>query len=191
MTRGEKQVIISAVLLALLLTGCGEPEQVDDEPTSDWLSSTKEDPITGRMEISAVRFWADSDKTIWDELWEQNNIRANLFFVCPPDENLWITIWGNEEDYNLTHQSYSQWQFDYRIGSTIVEKAVWNYVYREGRYALWVPNDNRRTVIDQFRNRTSDVFVIGRPPPGIPDGEELDISGFEAAVEPVLEACGW
>ena len=115
----------------------------------------------------------------------------SVFFVCPPSEDLQITIWGKEEDYNPTHQPFSIWQFDYRIGETIVENAVWNYVYQEGSYALSVPEEIRRTVIDQFRNRTSDVFVIGGPPPGIPDGEVLDISGFEAAVEPVLEACGW
>ena len=73
----------------------------------------------------------------------------------------------------------------------MVAKASWNMARQEGRYVLAVPQSQRRTVIDLFRNRSSDEFIFSAALPGLPEDQVVDVSGFEDAVEPVLEACGW
>ena len=62
---------------------------------------------------------------------------------------------------------------------------------QEGRYLLTVPKSQRRTVVTNFRNRSSDEFIFSASIPGLPDDQVFDLSGFEETVELVLEACGW
>lgn len=140
-----------------------------------WHTSLYIDPLTNKEVVSAARFIGD----------------AYLFFVCPGSNILEITIWGEEVPVDSSLDRYRRAEVTYRVGDTVVEETVWDIARQEGRYLLTVPKSQRRTVITNFRNRSSDEFIFSASLPGLPNDQVFDLSGFEAAVEPVLDACGW
>ena len=140
-----------------------------------WHTNRYTDSLTNKEVVSSTRFIGD----------------AYLFFVCPGSNTLEITIWGEEVPVDSSLDRYRRAEITYRIGDRVVEEAIWEMARQEGRYLLTVPRSQRRTVITNFRNRSSDEFIFSASLPRLPDDQVFDLSGFEAAVEPVLEACGW
>ena len=118
---------------------------------------------------------------------------AYLFFVCPGNNILEITMWGAEVETDSALDRYTRSRVSYRIGDTFIDEDLWNFRRQEDRYLVAVPKSDRAEIIRLFRNRTSDDFVFSTGIPGIPhhfDGI-FDLAGFEESVEPVLEACDW
>jgi hypothetical protein len=102
-----------------------------------------------------------------------------------------ITIWGAEVPTESALDRYTRAALQYRIGDDIFTDSTWGIRRQEGRCSVRVLKGNRGTVINQFRNRTSDHFAFRVNVPGLPTGELFDIGGFEDHVELVLEACDW
>ena len=120
-----------------------------------------------------------------------NDDGAYLLFVCPGSNVLEITLWGAEVPTDSALDKYRRWEVEYRVGDE-VRVEVWRFNRQVGRYLLAVPTDMRRDVIDLFRNRESDDFAVASGVPGMPSRYAVyDVGGFDAKVEPVLEACGW
>jgi len=140
-----------------------------------WNTSRYTDTVTNKEVIGAARYKGD----------------AYLFFVCPGSNNLEIVIWGEEVPVDSSLDRYRRAEVTYRIGDEVVESASWNMARQDGRYLLFIPENQQRRVINLFRDRSSDVFAFSAPLPGMPEDQIIDLAGFEEAVEPVLEACGW
>ena len=140
-----------------------------------WNTSRYTDTVTNEEVIGASRHKGD----------------AYLFFVCPGSNDLEITIWGEEVPVDSSLDRYRRAEVTYRIGDEVVESASWGMARQDGRYLLSVPENQQRSIINLFRDRSSDVFAFSAALPGMPEDQVIDLAGFEEAVEPVLEACGW